>query len=700
MEGSQEDADMEENVVARTKAAALFEQEELVFRASNPDIFAREREQFPVMEMLAIIVQNESMLRQINESGCLAILTMLAALCSQPLNNVETLFCKQQRQAAPGLSCLPSLQQSLFMELLTQDSMEEKLSQWVASEELPMCSYGAGLLSLALLDDQEYQCADEIVRKGLVPNMFKRLSGEAEREAGVCQDNALGTAIRLMERSDKILCHETLRMLAALLFHRKFALVFVEHDGLQRLLELPEMSYYAGSTALCLLNLVHFRGVIDKLCAHPRPTSKQLVQFLLQLVEYRDEVATSNVLQSFAKVLAYEHAFLKPFDELGGPLESCRCLMNVVRICLENTGEGRQRVKGGGKSVAKWCGLALRNFVRAHLLVAAEHLERVEADGDAAAREAKPSNKANHALRPNKAVSPDDEEQVAKACILLERRTRIQEGRWSEDRRRRRRRRGRFVDPADWAAAVQEVAGNGGLELLLQLLQFAAQTRLCELAAYILQTMQITCLLPMIRMDLMETSLDSEDGDVMSSALHAICTCVGCSAPPFTGRALHQHVHSMDGNRALTTWGSLHWDSNGPNATCRRVWKSLQDCDGIRVLSALLRGNSEYTSHDRIRALACRALTGLSYEPRIQQILQESQLALALSELLKQSASYLISCITGRAQHTVLDVAGDSALRKIEKAATVEQATISYDNRELLRLVQAHLVSSGLHKAA
>eukprot|EP00960_Hanusia_phi_P071220 767500-Hanusia_phi.AAC.1 len=130
------------------------------------------------------------------------------------------------------------------------------------------------------------------------------------------------------------------------------------------------------------------------------------------------------------KILAYENAFLKPFDELGG-------------ICLENTasdyhlpsslccfsaphspwaqGEGRQRVKGGGKSVAKWCGLALRNFLRAHLLVAAEHLERVEAEGDMAAREAKTSGKASHAHRPNKAVSPDDEEQVAKACILLER---------------------------------------------------------------------------------------------------------------------------------------------------------------------------------------------------------------------------------------------------------------------------------------
>jgi len=48
----------------------------------------------------------------------------------------------------------------------------------------------------------------------------------------------------------------------------------------------------------------------------------------------------------------------------------------------------------------------------------------------------------------------------------------------------------------------------------------------------------------------------------------------------------------------------------------------------------------------------------------------------------------------------VLEVAGDSALRKIERAATVEASAIRYDKRELLRLVHAHLASSGLHRAA
>ena len=50
-----------------------------------------------------------------------------------------------------------------------------------------------------------------------------------------------------------------------------------------------------------------------------------------------------------------------------------------------------------------------------------------------------------------------------------------------------------------------------------------------------------------------------------------------------------------------------------------------QDLDGIRVLSGLLRGGYEVTGHDAIRALACRSLLGLTHEPRIRQILQESQ---------------------------------------------------------------------------
>ena len=234
------------------------------------------------------------------------------------------------------------------------------------------------------------------------------------------------------------------------------------------------------------------------------------------------------------------------------------------------------------------------------------------------------------------------------------------------------------------------------------------------------------------------------DGTVMTGALQLLCTAIGCSAPPLSGRAglliaSGKPLSSADagvggasaggrgleggGAGPLCSWGNLHWDVAPPNSSCRRVWQAIQDLDGIRMLSGLLRGGNELAGQDGIRALACRSLLGLSHEARIRQILQESQLALALTELVKapimllnsrrgtgareveaaafrQAASKLISCVTGRAQDAVLEVAGDSALRKIERAATVEASAIRYDKRELLRLVHAHLASSGLHRAA
>ena len=47
---------------ALTKAAALFEREELVFRETCSDSFSRDRENFTVWSMLELVVQNESLL--------------------------------------------------------------------------------------------------------------------------------------------------------------------------------------------------------------------------------------------------------------------------------------------------------------------------------------------------------------------------------------------------------------------------------------------------------------------------------------------------------------------------------------------------------------------------------------------------------------------------------------------------------------
>lgn len=126
-----------------TAAAHLFEREELVFRDKCSDAFSRDREKCAIWAMLQPIVRNERILN-----------TLFSAIEQRRDAVLQTSAARFLVATAPGLAILPSLQQSLFMELLTQESMETKLFEWVEGGRLPMCAFAEGLLALALLDDQ------------------------------------------------------------------------------------------------------------------------------------------------------------------------------------------------------------------------------------------------------------------------------------------------------------------------------------------------------------------------------------------------------------------------------------------------------------------------------------------------------------------------------------------------------------------
>ena len=148
---------------ALAKAAALFEREEHVFRQTCSDAFSRDREKFPIWEMLELVVRHDATLSSV-----------FAALEQRRDSVLQAAAARFLVAAAPGLAILPSLQQSLFMELLTQDSMESTLFAMVETGRLPMCAFAEGLLALALLDDQY---ADEAVRRNVVPLLLRRLRG-------------------------------------------------------------------------------------------------------------------------------------------------------------------------------------------------------------------------------------------------------------------------------------------------------------------------------------------------------------------------------------------------------------------------------------------------------------------------------------------------------------------------------------------
>ena len=158
---------------ALLEAATLFEQEEIRFRLKCADAFSSDRKHFPIWDMLASLVRNEHFLGHVFSAFMQRRDAVLQAAAGRFLVS-----------AGPGLSVLPTLQQSLFMELLTQDTMEERLFDLITAGNLPMVAWAEGLLAYALLDDH---CADELVRRGLVPNFLRRLRGIVFEDSGICE---------------------------------------------------------------------------------------------------------------------------------------------------------------------------------------------------------------------------------------------------------------------------------------------------------------------------------------------------------------------------------------------------------------------------------------------------------------------------------------------------------------------------------
>ena len=103
---------------------------------------------------------------------------------------------------------------------------------------------------------------------------------------------------------------------------------------------------------------------MDKLCRLSSPTPDALTEFALSCLELGDEVSSCNILQYFSKVLGYE-TFLRPFDQRKG----IHAVLKVARATIDSAPGAGSR--GIAKNVAKYCACALRNYLRAHLLLAA-----------------------------------------------------------------------------------------------------------------------------------------------------------------------------------------------------------------------------------------------------------------------------------------------------------------------------------------
>lgn len=133
----------------------------------------------------------------------------------------------------------------------------------------------------------------------------------------------------------------------------------------------------------------------------------------------------------------------------------------------------------------------------------------------------------------------------------------------------------------------------------------------------------------------------------------------------------------------------------------------------FQVLLSLLTVKMPITDADQIRALACKALVGLSRSTSVRQIISKLPLFSSghIQQLMKEPvlqdkrsehvkfckfAAELIERISGKP----LLIGTDVSLAWLQRASVVAQSRITFPEKELLLLIRNHLLAKGLHDTA
>nr|XP_029504432.1 DDB1- and CUL4-associated factor 1-like [Oncorhynchus nerka] len=184
------------------------------------------------------------------------------------------------------------------------------------------------------------------------------------------------------------------------------------------------------------------------------------------------------------------------------------------------------------------------------------------------------------------------------------------------------------------------------------------------------------------------------DAEIQKSALQVVTNCV--CAPDQTLTSLGSFLHHPPQESVLT-----------------KMWNVVQANNGIKVLLGLLTVKMPITDADLIRALACKALVGLSRSRAVSQIISKLPLFSSshIQQLMKEPvlqdkrsqhvrfcrySAELIERVSGKP----LLIGTDVSLARLQRANVVAQSRISFPEKELLLLIRNHLVAKGLQDTA
>lgn len=205
----------------------------------------------------------------------------------------------------------------------------------------------------------------------------------------VLHEKGVDVCIALLLRNSKhkegcklsLLLPDVLKLICALAAHRKFAAVFVDRGGMQKLLATPRAPQTFYGLSSCLFAIGSIQGIMERVCALPSNIIHQVVELALQLLECPQDQARKNAALFFAAVFVFR-AVLDAFDAQDGLQKMLNLLQDaaLVRSGVSSatlTASGSLRsdrsppevLTTSEKQIAYHTCVALRQYFRAHLLL-------------------------------------------------------------------------------------------------------------------------------------------------------------------------------------------------------------------------------------------------------------------------------------------------------------------------------------------
>uniref|UniRef100_F7C1Q1 DDB1 and CUL4 associated factor 1 n=1 Tax=Xenopus tropicalis TaxID=8364 RepID=F7C1Q1_XENTR len=511
--------------------------------------------------------------------------------------------------------------------------------------------------------------------------------------------------IDLKRTNDVLLTFEALKHLASLLLHNKFAAEFVAHGGVQKLLEIPRPSMAATGVSMCLYYLSYNQDAMERVCMHPHKVLKDVVNYTLWLMECSHASGCCHATMFFSICFSFR-AVLELFDSQDGLRRLVNLISTLEILNLEDQGAllSDDEIFASRQTGKHTC-MALRRYFEAHLAIKVEQVKQ--------ALQRTEGGLPIHPPPPYKACSYTREQIVEMMEYLIE------------------------FGPAQLYWEPAEVFLKlSCVQLLLQLISIACTWKTYyarnDTVRYALDVLAILTVVPKIQLQLSEPVdvLDeagstvstvgmsivlcvaegeffTHDAEIQKSALQIIINCV--CAPETRVSSIGKYVSGTPRRRGLVCPTFHHHGRGEP--TLSKMWNVVQSNNGIKVLLSLLSVKMPITDADQIRALACKALVGLSRSTSVRQIISKlplfssSQIQQLMKEPILQDkrsehvrfckyAAELIERVSGKP----LLMGSDVSLARLQKADVVAQSRITFPEKELLLLIRNHLVSKGLQE--